>query len=625
MHPSTAAPVRRGRWRFVDRLEATPPRRFAWAALGVYVIASLFVYYPLWPGTTHLTVGLCPCGDVVQEMWFLKWTPWAILHGHNPLFTNWMGWPDGANLAANTAMPLLAVLVAPVTLLWGPVASYNLVMWAAFPLSAFACYYVVGKVTRSNLAALVAGAVYGFSPYMASQGFGHAFLIFVPLPPLIFYVLYRVAVAPSGRAWREGLTLGLLAIAQFLISEEVAALTGIVAVVALAIVGVARGRHLDRTRWRYLGEVGLVAAATTVVVLAYPLYFQFLGPQAVRGAAHATVNSAFKLDLLGTVVPDHLQVIHPGALTRLGDAFTGSDLAENGGYLGAPLVFALALVVWTMRRRRLVVLTGAVLVVVEVLSMGRWFTVANHTIHVDMPWSVVSNLPLFKTILSSRFAVMASFFVAALVGMGVAQWIQWARRAPRPRRRDRRRPVNVALAGLALASAVVYLPRFPLATTVMPSVPSFFTSADDRQIPAGSVVLPFPFSASPFARSMYWQIRSDFRWRMLGGEIITPTRHGRITGQPVDIRPLAAAQYLMHMTGSNTVLPVTNQKLIDRMRELLFLNDVGTVIVDPTAVNAAPVEAIFTDVMGPPQREGGVDVWFHAQALASRRAAARGA
>ena len=604
----------------VGRIEGVSFARFALIALAVYVIASLGVYYPLWPGTTHLTVGYCPCGDVVQEMWFLKWTPWALLHGHNVFFTNWMGYPHGGNLASNTAMPALALLMAPVTLIFGPVSSYNLLMWLAFPVSAFACFYVARKVTNSNLAAVVAGALYGFSPLMAAQGLGHAFLIFIPLPPLILYVLWRVVAPQEGSARRAGIVLGVMVVVQYLISQEVAALTGIVALVAGAILWLANRQALDSARTRYIVQSFAYAGAISLVVLAYPIYYQLFGPLAVRAAAHATTRSTLKLDVLGTVVPDSLQAIDPTFLTRTGNAFMGTDLAENGSYLGAPLVAALVFIVWTMRRDRRVLFIAAVLGVVEVFSMGRWFTVANHTTPIPMPWAAFAKIPLLSAVISSRFAILASFFVALLVAFGVARWISWD--SPSPAHGPRRRRTRWGLGVLAASSAAFYLPQFPIATVTMSHVPSFFTSSEDRQIPAGSVVLPFPLTTSPYSTSMYWQIQADFRWKMIGGELITVNSRGHITGKPVGNRPIAVAQFLSHLSGAATVLPPLDQRLVGRMHEYLFLNQVGTVVLDPTAPHAAQVLTLFRDTMGPPVSEGGVDVWFHAQVLGRRYSSA---
>ncbi len=613
-------------WRpriLLERIESLSFARFAWSALGVFVLVSLSVYWPQVPGATHSVVG-CPCGDVMQEVWFLKWTPWAILHGHNPMFTNWMDYPTGANLASNTVMPGLAILVAPVTWLFGPVSSYNLLMWVSFPISAFACFYVVRRLSGSNVGAFAGGALYGFSPYMIGQGYGHLFLIFVPLPPLIFYALFRICVTQDDSARKWGLLLAALIIAQFFVSQEVAADVLIVGFFALVILAVARRQYLDATRLHYIGRAALYAVSVTILVLAYPVYFQIFGPQAIRGATHGTTHSTLKLDVLGTLVPDRFQALHPSFLTSLGDKFMGSDLAENGSYLGAPLLVALGVIVWTMRRQRWVLYIGAVLVVTEILSMGRWLMVANHTIHIPLPWTAMAQLPLLKAVLPNRFALFASFLVALLVALGVARWIAWAREAPPSRHRDRRRTINVTLSVLTLASVAVYVPRLRIGTSPMPSVPTFFTSSEALQIPEGSVVLPFPLSASPHTASMYWQILSDFRWKMIGGEAIIPTPRGHVTGQPAATRPVAVTQFISHYSGAPTRLPTYDEALIVRMREFLYLNNVGTVILDPSAVHAAPVQALFVAAMGPPVHEGGINIWFHAQVLARKVASAQG-
>jgi hypothetical protein len=615
---------RTGRLRgLIERLEAVSLGRFTWIALGVFVLVSLSIYWPQVPGATHTVVG-CPCGDVMQEVWFLKWTPWAILHGHNPMFTNWMDYPTGANLASNTVMPGLAVLVAPLTWLFGPVSSYNFLMWASFPISACACFYVVRRLSGSNLAALLAGALYGFSPYMIGQGYGHLFLIFVPLPPLIFYALFRICVTQDDSARKWGLILAALVIGEFFVSQEVAADVLIVAFFALLILAIAERHHLDATRVRYVARAALYALGVTIAVLAYPVYFQLFGPQAIHGATHGTTHSTLKLDVLGTVVPDRLQALHPSFLTSLGNKFMGADLAENGSYLGAPLLVALGVIVWTMRRRRWVLYVALVLLVTEVLSMGRWLMVANHTIHLPLPWAALAKLPLLKADLPNRFALFASFLVAVLVALGVARWIHWAGESPPPRRRDRRRGVNVTLSVLALASVAVYVPRLRISTSPLPSVPAFFTSSDELQIPEGSVVLPFPLTASPYAESMYWQIRTNFRWKMISGEAIIPTPRDHVTGQPASTRPLAVTQFLSHYSGANTRLPTLDDRLKVRMREFLFLNNVGTVLLDPGAANADKVLPLFEAAMGPPLNEEGMYVWLHAQVLARKVASTQG-
>lgn len=596
----------------VARVEAAPGRRIALVALVLYALCATRVYWPQWPLSSHSIVG-CACGDEMQEVWFLQWTPWSLVHGLSPLFTNWMDYPRGVNLVANTTMPLLALVAAPVTWLAGAVASYNLLMWVSFPLSAFAAYWVLRRLLGSNLAALLGGLLYGFSPYMIGQGVSHLFLVFVPLPPLIFYCLYQIVVHQVGSARRWGLWLGAATIAQALISEEVAADTALVAACALLVALVTWPREVTRARLGYAARAAAYALASVLVVMAYPVYVQFFGPQHYHGAAHATVRSTLKLDLLGTVVPNVNLAVAPHWLTRLGNQFMGGDVGEDGGYLGLPLVVALGVIVLTLRRQRAVRYLAALAVVIEVLAMGRWLTVANHTTTVPLPWTWVSDLPTLENILPSRFALFASFAVALLVGLGVREWIAWAGAR---HHRGARVGVNLALGALAVASLVVYQGRTPIPTVPTPTIPSFFTTTEQLAIPANSVVLTFPFTVSPNATSLYWQVRTDFRWRMIGGEAIVPTRRGRASGYPIGDPPLPVDQFLTYWSGGTSRLPVMGPRLVAQLRSFLARNNVGTVVLDPSAAHAAAVLTLFAATMGPPRREGGVDVWWHARTRA---------
>ena len=393
-------------------------------------------------------------------------------------------------------------------------------------------------------------------------------------------------------------------------------MTVIVGAVGAVILALANRGALDAARRRYLRRAGVVALTLLVVVGAYPVAFQLFGPEAIHGAAHATTNSSFKLDLLASVVPNQLELVAPAVLTHLGNQFTGTDIIEDGGYLGAPLLIALGVIVWRRRRDGRVRFVAAMVLVCGILSMGRWFTVANHTFRIPMPWSLVAYLPLFESLLASRFALLGSFFVALLIAYGVETWLSWARESSPGRNDWRRARLNVALWVLSAAAVALYLPELPIATVPVPAVPAFFTSSDDLAIPAGAVVLPFPMSVRPDATSMYWQVTTDFRWRMIGGEAIVRTPKGHTSGLPADTRPTSVTQYLENLSGGAVRLPVVNPRLKSRMRQFLFLNDVAAVVLDPTAPNASLVLTLFSDVMGPPVSEGGVDLWLHAQTLA---------
>jgi hypothetical protein len=59
-------------------------------------------------------------------IWSMRWLPYAISHGLNPLYSNQIMAPGGISLAWSTPAPTVVIVMWPVTAAFGPVLSYNL-------------------------------------------------------------------------------------------------------------------------------------------------------------------------------------------------------------------------------------------------------------------------------------------------------------------------------------------------------------------------------------------------------------------------------------------------------------------------------------------------------------------
>ena len=407
-------------------LESVGPARFATITVLIYGVLAVFAYLPAWPGDPHRLVG-CACGDPAQQAWYLGWAPWALFHGHNPLFTNWMEYPQGVNLAANTEMPLLGLLTAPISFVWGSVSSFSLLLWLSYPISASSCFFVLRRWTRSNLGAACGGLLYGFSAFLVAQGLGHLNLCFVPLPPLIFLALYEVLVRQSSRPRKWGILLGLLVSAQYLISPEVLTTTVLVAAFGVLVVAIARYRDIDRERLATAVRGLIPALLIAGVILGYPIYFQLAGPLSIHGPVQTIVNP-YRADLLGPVVPTSAQHFAPGFATSLGDRFTFTDVSEQGSYLGIPLVLLCLFCVWRYRRDAWVLLSAGLAVIVYVLSLGPTLVVAAHRTSFPLPFDAIGRLRLLNDILPTRFALYQSFFVALVIALGLRHALRGDRR-----------------------------------------------------------------------------------------------------------------------------------------------------------------------------------------------------
>lgn len=185
-------------------------------------------------------------------------------------------------------------------------------LWLAYPLSATSAFFVLRYWTGSQLAGACGGLLYGFSAYVVGQGLGHLNLSFVPLPPLIFLALHEIIVRQRGRPLRWGVILGLLAAAQFLISAEILFTTGMVSLLGVVILALARPRLITRSRLQLASRALLPAAVIAGGLVSYPLYFQLAGPLRIKGPAQGTIMNPFPRRPARTVRTHLLATLLPG-------------------------------------------------------------------------------------------------------------------------------------------------------------------------------------------------------------------------------------------------------------------------------------------------------------------------
>lgn len=280
------------------------PRTHRWwpalVCLSLYVVVTLLVFGLVTSlGATTMAGGRRP--DQIAQVWWLAWDQFALAHGHNLFFTNWQNYPVGYNFGVNGSLIALGVVFSPITTLFGPIVTWNVLVRLAMIASAFSMCLVLRRWTRWWPAAFVGGAVYGFSAYMLDSGSGYLFLTFVPIPPLMFLLLHEILVRQGWRATRTGALLGALCGVQYLIFPEVLASTVLLGAMA-CVLYVAFNRRAVVARIAYIRRAGVSAILVGSVALGVPLLFTFFGPQPSKGEVITPAAVAFYHgDLLGPI------------------------------------------------------------------------------------------------------------------------------------------------------------------------------------------------------------------------------------------------------------------------------------------------------------------------------------
>jgi hypothetical protein len=541
-----------------------------WIALAMYALLAAAVFASAWVDPAGRWIGSPK--DPQLFIWYLGWIPHQLSHGINPLFTDYLSYPPGVNLMWNTSMIFPAIVLWPVTALLGPVVAYNLLITAGIALSAWCGFLAARRFVDRDLPCFLAGLVYGFSPGMIAQALGHPHVVVAIFPPLALLLGHEILVRRHLNPVLAGALAGVAATLQLLTGEEVMAATLLIAAFGVALLAL-MFRDQVRGSVPYVAKAAGAAIVVFAILAAYPLGFQFLGPQRVSGSVQGA--DTYVSDLLAFFLPSNL--IH----------FTG-NVTENDAYVGLPLValFAAGLVLgWRSPRIRWIGLTA---LVVAALSLGPHLHVDGNVTPVWLPWAVVAHLPLMESALPAR--LMDIGFLG--IGIVAAYACGRALNASKPWQVA---TVVLVLAGISIAPSIPY-------PSVAATAPAFFKPGGDvGKIASGSVVLITPFSSKQSTDAMYWQAVAGYRFRMPEGDAFTPgpylgphpsflesTLDRLDAGQPVAMTPEVRAMALADIKSFG----------------------VKTIVAGPSPGQPAIVE-FLTEVEGqPPVDDGGVKVWW---------------
>ncbi|HTT90604.1 MAG TPA: hypothetical protein VMF65_13715 [Acidimicrobiales bacterium] len=515
--------------------------------LGISTFLAALFLHNAWRHPLSTQVGVF--GDADEYTWFLAWVPYAIGHGLNPLGSTFVNFPHGINLMWNTSALLPSFLMSPVTVVFGAGFSYNVLATAAPALSTTFAYMAFRRWT-APVPSFAGALVFGFSSYIVAQSIGHLAQTLLPTAPLILIVLDRLLVVQAGRAWLDGLTLGLLAWAQLLTGEEVLAFEVVAAIIAVVVLVAINDRAIF-PHVRYAAK-GLVVSGGSFLVLSAPfLAYQFLGPNRVQNA-HA--QGAYVNDLLNFVIPTSLAKFAPAAALNLSDQFRPQNISEQDAYIGIPLLLFIALTLFIARRRRVTWVAFSMGLGCAILSLGPSLRVLGTTTTFELPDAWLQDLPLFRNVLPDRFASMMFLSVGWLVALG---WHELRRF---------KLPVRVpgfALAGLGLV-ALIPITSYPAAAS--PMYAAFDTGLACPRPTSGPQLSPRPVALVLPAMdemALRWQPEAKFCYAMPTATGMAGTNSGDIGNEPLMLTVGQPGQPLPVLTPAVRQQAAANLKTLD--------------------------------------------------------------
>ena len=334
---------------------AADPRRPVLRVLTAHPAAgqlSLLVCYlaagvaVTWPRATYITGKLPYMRDSAAYVWGFWWMARRLSHLANPWVTDHMAAPAGVLLGYHTLMPLPGLLLTPVTLIFGPSASYNLLVILVPGLLCYAMYRAARLWLPSQTGAIAAGAFFGLSAMLAQEDWYHINIAVGALfLPLALEASVRLRRNPG---WRQALILGVVVGAAVLTDPESAVLTGIL--VGLVLLPWLLWRPSVARLWP--AALGAVAAAIVAgPQLAAMIHEQSRGGLQINAGLLGVTDKLYGVGLPGMFAPTPR--VADFGLTALAQPFLHSRDNEGLPMFGVTLT-ALALIglVAAWRRRQ---------------------------------------------------------------------------------------------------------------------------------------------------------------------------------------------------------------------------------------------------------------------------------
>ncbi|WP_374991278.1 dolichyl-phosphate beta-glucosyltransferase [Streptomyces sp. LHD-70] len=507
----------------VMKARALPPARIA--VLSVFLLASFLLHQGRWPdpSSRYLPDSL---QDQNQWEWFFAVTADSVGYGphlRNPLFTDLQGFPDGVNLMANTVMLGLSVPLAPVTAAFGPALSLALALTLGLAATGLAWYWLIRKwLGTGRGAAVVGGLLAAFAPPMVSHANAHPNFVVLFMIPLIVDRALRLC-APGARVVRDGVVLGLFAAYQIFLGEE-PLLLAVIGMLLFAVAYAVVRRDVARAVWRPLGKGLAIGAGVALPIVAYPLYWQFFGPQSYHSVLHGEGAGNSPLALLSFAersLAGSREAAEPLAL----------NITEQNAFYGWPLValaLAITLGLWHRAAVRALAFTA---LAAAFLSLGPEFRIPSTDVVLPGPWRPLAHAPLFESVIESRVAMVCAPALGMLVALAVDRLA-----AARPSRRALG-PVSPIFAGrralglAAVAAALVPIVPMPLTTVERVAVPPFITDGTWKRYvdtARGETLVPVPLPDPGNAEGLHWQTAAGLGFKLPGGYFNGPWGEERI-------------------------------------------------------------------------------------------------
>jgi hypothetical protein len=474
--------------------------------------------FATWPLAIHPLGGFYGFGN---DNWggipYLGWLHDAYLGPGDPSFDPQFQAPFGLEIPEHAIQPMDRLFALVLGGFGQGLGTYNAQIFLSFVLAGCTMYLLARYVTRSKLAALVAGFAFTFSPFHLALSMQYNALASIQWIPL--FLLALIVLLRRGRRRDAVLTGGAFALVlatSYYYAWFLVWFTFLV-VAYLAVAAVVR-RTAGWPLFRLAISRAAIAGGVAVVLSAPFLVTSARGAQEVGSASlEHPLTEAVRFSArpwMLFVPPEDNPVVGDRVQPWVQQHLFDSPVYEQSIYLGYTLLLLAVIGLWPSRRKlsdrlrfsRLIVLVGlgaALLIIVGPYipferSYWRLWTTPAATAHVpSVGWLMFHISPIFRFFV--RAFVLVSACLAVLAAIGFARLERGGRMTPARRG---------ALAVLVLALIAVEFSNAPPHVWFSARTPAWVAAV--RKLPPRAKIVDYPVVDGFSSRSLYymfWQTK----------------------------------------------------------------------------------------------------------------------
>ena len=586
-------------------------RRHRGSSLWWYLSAgALYLVLGIWSTAHAWTQGVTdhlvsPSGDASLFVWSLQYAANGVAHLSLPFNTSLLFHPYGFNMVANTTSLGIGVPLAPITWIWGPIATLNVALTLAPLGSGLAMLYALRRHGIWWPAAILSGAIWAQSPYVLyAQTSAWLMVVVLVVAPLLWALFHELVVVRRRSPIWVGVGIAALLIWQFFLGTEALAIMGVVgAMVGVAVLIAQLRSVVDPLVLIRRVAIGLgTALVITLVVLAWPLWC------ALAGANHlADWIWPAQLFLFDQTKPS--QYVRNPTVTISGvTIYNGlNTILPNQAYLGPGVVLGIVAGWFARWRDARLWLSCSIIVFGFLMAEGGAFWWS--------PWQLAFHAPLLHNILSPRWIIVVIFGVCFALSLSISNLVTRLHPHGEHRRGIHQTSTHVTRSSMALGmgALLLILAALPIvlceAKVGPPQVgasspPSWFATHH------GGVLLVSPFP-EVYANALAWEAQTGIHNALVGGW--GPETFNQL---PSDQATTQSTLQVIARTPANQV-SVTPSQVTSLRQAALAWGVTDVMAASPGGSNtsvwgqpATSAVGYFTEAFGPPTSVGpGWWVW----------------